>query len=136
VTSKMMSTVRSSGNRADVMLRKALWAKGIRYRLYKKDLAGRPDIVIVSRRTVIFVDGDFWHGRGIIENGVEAFRLTMRTARREWWIRKISRTIQRDRDVTRALEESGWRVMRFWESSVLADPVAAAGQVLRELMRS
>jgi DNA mismatch endonuclease (patch repair protein) len=136
VTSRMMSAVRRSGNRAEVLLRKELWAMGLRYRLYRADLIGRPDIVISSRQSVVFVDGDFWHGRGIIDNGVKAFRATLRTPNREWWIEKISRTIQRDREVTTVLENSGWRVIRVWESSVLADPPTVARQVLGQINKS
>lgn len=122
----MMSKVRPSENKADVALRSRLWRRGLRYRLYRPDLPGRPDLVFAARRAIVFVDGDFWHGRGIRENGRDAFAATMRTARRDWWIRKLERTITRDDQVTAALQDAGWRVLRVWESDVLRDPDAVA----------
>ncbi len=118
-TSKLMSAVRSEGNRAEVLLRKGLWSLGFRYRLYSRKLVGKPDIVLPRWRTVVFVDGDFWHGRVLLEHGVEALRSSLKTNRREWWVQKIMRTTARDGLVTDALERSGWRVIRVWETDVL-----------------
>ena len=118
-TSKLMSAVRSEGNRAEVLLRKGLWSLGFRYRLYGRKLVGKPDIALPRWRTVVFVDGDFWHGRVLLEHGVEALRSSLKTERREWWVQKIMRTTGRDGLVTDALERSGWRVIRVWETDVL-----------------
>jgi DNA mismatch endonuclease (patch repair protein) len=125
----MMSRVRATGNRAEALLRRELWARGCRYRCYNRALIGRPDIVFISARVVVFVDGDFWHARGIIDNGVRAFKKTLRTSRRDWWLAKLSRTIERDRDVTAALRQAGWRVIRVWESDVLRSPASSAARI-------
>lgn len=121
ITSAMMAAVRYRDNRAEVALRKSLFARGLRYRLYSRHLVGKPDITFVSARVVVFVDGDFWHGRGLIESGTRAVRRQVRGARQDWWVAKLKRTVQRDRHVTRELRRSGWKVLRFWESDVLKD---------------
>lgn len=135
VTSAMMSHVGAAGNRAESRLRSELSGLGLRYRRYHHTLIGRPDIVFVSARLAVFVDGDFWHGRGIIDNGVDAMRATLRTPRREWWIQKLLRTIQRDTTVTAELRRAGWRVIRVWESDVLRSPERAARRVARAVER-
>jgi DNA mismatch endonuclease (patch repair protein) len=131
----MMSAVKARGNKAEAALRRELWRRGYRYRLYHAKLIGRPDIVFVSARVAVFVDGDFWHGRGMIDNGEEAFRATMRTARQDWWVAKLKRNIARDTEVNQTLEESGWRVVRLWESDVKADVHRAADHVSQILRR-
>ena len=129
VTSSMMSAVRREGNKAEGALRRELWRRGLRYRLQLSGLTGRPDIVFSRPKVAIFVDGDFWHGRGLIEDGEEAFRATMRTERREWWITKLKKNVARDTYVTRSLAESGWLVIRVWESDVDADAATVARRI-------
>jgi DNA mismatch endonuclease (patch repair protein) len=133
ITSAMMARVRSKDSHAERLLRQCLWKSGCRYRVHVRRIAGVPDVVFASARITIFVDGDFWHGRAIVDNGIDAFRATLRTARREWWIEKISRTVKRDRLVSAKLEASGWTVLRFWETDVLADPQAAAKEICTHL---
>lgn len=134
VTSAIMSAIRGRDNRAEVALRKALWRLGYRYRLYDSRLPGRPDMVFRSRNAVIFVDGDFWHGRTLIELGPKALRSTLRTERRAFWIKKIRRNVQRDAAATDALRALGWRVLRVWEKDVVLSQkrvVARAARFLR-----
>src|SRR5258705_8697872 len=85
ITSRMMSAVRSRGNRAEVALRKALWKLGYRYRLQVRELVGRPDIVLPKHRAVVFLDSDYWHGRALIEGGEDVLREVIRGERFEWW---------------------------------------------------
>jgi DNA mismatch endonuclease (patch repair protein) len=120
-TSAMMAAVKSKDGKAELILRHALHARGHRYRLHVRRLMGKPDIVFAAKRLLVFVDGDFWHGRALIEEGVEGLRRGIRTQRSEWWIEKINKTVERDRKVSLALTGEGWRVLRFWESEVLAD---------------
>ncbi len=136
LTSAIMSAVRSKDNKAEVILRRELWKCGYRYRLYDSNLPGKPDLVFKSLRLVVFVDGDFWHGRSLIEGGLRSFRRLIRTPRWEWWLTKISRNVERDRRASRELKALGWNVIRFWESSVLADSTKAAGRVIRALDRA
>jgi DNA mismatch endonuclease (patch repair protein) len=121
VTSAMMSRVKNKNSKAETLLRRALWNHGHRYRLHDRTLPGKPDLVFRKARTVVFVDSDWWHGRILQEQGEEALRLHLRTARQDWWVKKISRTVSRDREVTEALEAAGWYVCRVWESEILAD---------------
>lgn len=133
ITSAMMAQVRGRENKAEVALRKALWQRGLRYRLYASGLMGRPDMVFGGPRVVVFVDGDYWHGRAIIEQGSEAFRATMRTERRDWWVAKITRNVERDREVTKALQGLGWRVLRVWESAVKENPERIAARLAKQI---
>lgn len=118
-TSAMMSKVKSRDSKAELLLRRALWSTGFRYRLHKKNLIGKPDIVFTKKKVAVFVDGDFWHGRAIIDEGVEGLRRGLRTERADWWVSKIQKTITRDKLVTQTLLDDGWRVLRFWESDIL-----------------
>ena len=110
----------------EILLRKALWATGVRYRLHPAALPGRPDLAIVRHRVAVFCDGDFWHGR--------QWRSRKDKLAAGWnasyWIAKIDRNRRRDRQVTRRLRLLGWRVVRVWESDVCRDPVRAAAKVL------
>lgn len=117
----MMATVRARENKAEVALRKALWRLGFRYRVQERKLIGRPDMVLPKYRTVIFVDGDFWHGRALAEGGDEGLRQVVRGERFDWWRDKLRRTIQRDAYVTDQLTAAGWLVVRVWESDLLND---------------
>src|SRR5438093_13632969 len=92
-TSKLMSAVRATGNRAEVLFRKRLWSLGFRYRLYDRSTIGRPDLILSRWRAAVFVDGDFWHGRVFLEKGLAALRRSLRTSRREWWVKKILRNV-------------------------------------------
>jgi DNA mismatch endonuclease (patch repair protein) len=129
VTSTMMSAVKNKNGRAEMMLRKALHARGYRYRLHARKIIGKPDIIFARKRVAIFVDGDFWHGRALIEEGVPGLLKGLRSRNSEWWIQKITKTVERDKTVTSELEEDGWLVLRFWESELLADLAAVLQRV-------
>ncbi len=110
--SKIMSKIRAKNTKPELAFRKALWAKGYRYRVDYKKLIGRPDILLKKYKTVIFIDGEFWHG-----HDWEARREKIKT-NREFWIPKIERNIQRDKEVNATLEKLGYHVFRFWEKAV------------------
>lgn len=118
VTSSMMSKIRSRNNKTEVALRKALWRKGYRYRLYKKGLPGKPDLVFARDRIAVFVDGDFWHGRTLVEEGHKGLLLRVRSPNATYWVEKLSKNVARDSSATAELERMGWSVLRFWESDV------------------
>lgn len=128
-----MSAVRSKHSKAEVSLRKELWRRGYRYRLHVAGLQGRPDLVFASAKTVVFVDGDYWHGRALREDGEPAFRATLRTARQDWWVNKLQKNVQRDTAVSLELKTLGWRVIRVWESEVKTDLVRVADRISRTL---
>jgi DNA mismatch endonuclease, patch repair protein len=125
----MMARVRSKDSRAELALRRALHAQGLRYRLHAGDVLGRPDLVIRKDRIAVFVDGDFWHGNAWRLRGLPSLEALFPT-RTEWWTNKIRRTMERDKEVTATLRSDGWVVLRIWESEVLEDPVSAAGRVM------
>ena len=116
ITSSMMSKVKNRDSKAELLLRREIWSRGFRYRLHSKHLIGKPDLAFCRQKPAVFVDGDFWHGRALIEEGVEGLRRGLRSERAEWWISKIQKTIERDEEVSHALSEKGWRILRFWES--------------------
>jgi DNA mismatch endonuclease (patch repair protein) len=130
-----MSRIRADGGKAEKLLRSLVWREGLRFRVHRPDLVGRPDIVFSKARVVIFVDGDFWHGRAIQESGIGVMRAQLRGARQGWWISKLRRNIARDRDVTKRLRSFGWQVMRLWETDVLRNPASATARVLHVVRR-
>jgi DNA mismatch endonuclease, patch repair protein len=113
---------RSRDTKPEIMLRKRLWARGLRYRLHRKDLPGRPDLVFPGARIAVFVDGDFWHGR----NWEDRKKRLATGANSRYWISKIARNRDRDREQEQALAAAGWVILRFWEGEIREDPEAAA----------
>ena len=105
----IMRAVKSRDTGPEVALRKALFAKGFRYRLCAKDLPGKPDIVLPKYRAVIFVHGCFWHGHDC-PRGRRAPNTNAR-----YWRAKIARNVERDHKAVAALQRSSWRVKISWE---------------------
>lgn len=106
----------------EVLLRQALWQLGLRYRKHVSRLAGNPDLVFLRARVVVFCDGDFWHGR----NWNQLKAQLRRRHNADYWLAKIARNRERDRQNTTVLEKEGWMVLRFWESDIKQDPAAVA----------
>ncbi len=101
----------------ELALRKALWASGFRYRKNVAEMPGHPDILFPRARVAIFCDGDFWHG-----NHWETRRRKLKAGTNpDYWLAKIQRNMERDRETTLRLEGLGWVVLRFWESEIRAD---------------
>lgn len=113
--SKLMSKIRGKDTKPEVKFRKALWAKGFRYRTNYKNLIGTPDIVFKKYKTVIFIDGEFWHGYNWDEKKAKI------KSNRTFWIPKIERNMQRDDEVNLVLERSNYKVFRFWEHQIKKD---------------
>src|SRR5262249_14005238 len=101
----------------EVMLRRALFRRRLRFRLHSRKLPGRPDIVFPCARVAVFVDGDFWHGAGWRERGFESMEAQF-ARRSEFWVAKIKANIERDRCVNEALASMRWEVVRLFESEV------------------
>ncbi|MGC1472266.1 MAG: very short patch repair endonuclease [Psychroserpens sp.] len=110
--SKMMSKIRGKNTKPEMLFRRALWAKGVRYRVDSKSLPGRPDLSIKKYKLAIFIDGEFWHGYNWDER-----KKTLKS-NREFWIPKIERNMQRDREVNAQLEDLDFTVFRFWETEI------------------
>lgn len=104
-----MSHIRSVNTKPELVLRHALWRLGLRYRINDKRLPGKPDIVLPKFKTVVFVNGCFWHGH----DGCSKFHFPDNNA--EFWRDKILGNKLRDSQRKTALEASGWRVLIVWE---------------------
>jgi len=120
--------VRSKNSKIELMLRSALWNRGLRYRLHVRDLVGTPDIVFSRARLVIFVDSEFWHGYDW-ERHKKDFRTNA-----DFWIPKIERNMARDIEVTRKLEECGWCVIRFWGNEIERGVELCAQRIVDEYL--
>ena len=118
ITSSIMSKIRSKHTKAEILMGKALWSLGMRYRKHYK-LEGKPDFVFVTPRIVVFCDGDFWHGNNWRIRGYERLEDDFKNSlNSEWWITKIKRNMERDARVNENLKKDGWTVLRFWESDI------------------
>lgn len=106
--SRMMSGIRGKDTKPEMLIRKALHARGFRYRLHVSGLPGKPDIVFPRYGAALFVHGCFWHG-----HDCRFFRLP--ATRQDFWARKISGNRDRDQRQLDALREQGWRVLVVWE---------------------
>ena len=109
--SRMMSGIRGKNTKPELLIRKALHARGFRYRLHCKDLPGNPDLCLPKYRAVIFVHGCFWHG-----HGCHLFKWPK--TRPEFWREKIGRNCEVDTHAERRLVEAGWRVAVVWECAL------------------
>ncbi|WP_286222688.1 very short patch repair endonuclease [Marinobacter apostichopi] len=110
--SRNMAAIKGKNTKPEIWLRKELFKIGFRYRLHRKDLPGKPDIVLPKYRAVIFVHGCFWHGH----QGCPLFRIP--STRTEFWKEKISSNRHRDSRNIAKLHELGWRVLELWECSI------------------
>ena len=104
-----MSQIKGKDTKPELLMRKFLFSKGLRFRLYDKNLPGKPDIVLPKYKTVIFIHGCFWHGH---EN---CKYFVIPKTRTEWWLKKIERNKQLDCDNFLALRELGWKVLTIFE---------------------
>ena len=107
-----MQRVKCKDSEIEKLLRKALWGKGYRYRKNVKSVYGHPDIAFIGKKIAIFCDSEFWHGYDW-ENRKKDFKV-----RQDFWIPKIERNIERDKEVTTKLEQDGWIVIRFWGKEI------------------
>ncbi|MGE1062427.1 very short patch repair endonuclease [Megasphaera paucivorans] len=113
--SKRMAHVHLKGGKTETMLAKALWHKGLRYRLNYKKLPGSPDIAILKYKIAIFVDGEFWHGYDW-----ENRKLRLKT-NQKYWNEKIEENINRDKRNNKLLRQLNWLPVHFWEKQVHAN---------------
>ncbi|MEI7474813.1 MAG: DNA mismatch endonuclease Vsr [bacterium] len=112
VRSYNMRQIKSKNTKPELLVRKFLFSKGFRYRLHSKNLPGKPDIVLAKYKTVIFVNGCFWHGH---EN-CKYFKIPK--TRTEWWTEKINKNKENDTLNCNALADMGYNVINVWECKV------------------
>ena len=120
--SAVMRRVKARDTGPEKTVRRLLTALGVRYRLHRKDLPGKPDIVMAGRRLVIFVHGCFWHGHDCPRGA------RVPKANRDYWLAKVGRNRERDIASRATLEASGWRVETVWECE-LKDEVALTARL-------
>ncbi len=111
-TSKRMKSLSHKKSKVESILAKALWHKGYRYRLNYKKLPGTPDIVLTKYKIVIFVDGEFWHGKDFDKNKDHLHQ------NKGYWIEKIEENIRRDEANDKLLRQDGWVVLHYWSNDV------------------
>lgn len=109
VRSRMMAGIRAKNTKPEMLVRRMLFAEGFRFCLHRRDLPGKPDIVLPKYRTAIFVHGCFWHAH----DRCRYFRIP--SSNTAFWSRKINGNVSRDRVVRQDLLNSGWRVLIVWE---------------------
>ena len=111
---KNMQNIKSKNTSIEIILRKALWNKGYRYRKNYKEIPGKPDIVLTQYKIAIFCDGEFFHGKDweVLRPKLE------RGDNREYWLKKISRNMERDNEINKQLLFLGWTVIRFWGKDI------------------
>ena len=118
-----MSRIKGKDTKPELLLRRLLHRRGFRFRLHDKKLPGKPDIVLPRYRTVIFVNGCFWHRH----SGCR-YAYTPKS-RQEFWYRKFEATVKRDREKKGKLEEEGWDVIVVWECQLNKDADKVAGKI-------
>lgn len=124
---KNMVAVRNKDTRIELLLRKELWSRGIRYRKNVTKIFGKPDIAFIGKKVAVFCDSEFWHG---FNWEVKKYDIK---SRKEFWIPKIERNIERDKEVNQSLQEQGWTVLRFWGKDIKRDPAACADLIVKVL---
>ena len=122
-----MAAIRSKDTKPEMIVRRGLWSRGFRFRLNHKRLPGHPDLVLRKYRTCIFINGCFWHGHNVTESRMEDVRGKMEDVigssecckipktNREFWVAKIRRNKERDKEEQRKLAEMGWHCITVWE---------------------
>jgi len=104
-----MSRIKGKNTKPEILVRKFLFSKGFRFRIHDKRLPGKPDIVLPKYKTVIFVNGCFWHGH----TGCKYYIVPK--TKTEWWLNKINRTITSDFEAIQSLKKEGWKTITVWE---------------------
>ncbi|MBD5522350.1 MAG: very short patch repair endonuclease [Lachnospiraceae bacterium] len=117
---KNMQAIKNKDSKIELLLRKELWQRGIRYRKNTSKVYGHPDIAFIGKKIAVFCDSEFWHGYNWEERKKD-FK-----SNQEFWISKIERNMERDRHVTAKLESEGWKVLRFWGNEIKMNTVKCA----------
>ena len=126
--SNNMKAIKSNNTHIEVLLCRALWHKGIRYRKNVQSVLGTPDICIKKYKLAIFCDGEFWHGKNYTE---DEFHVN-----KKYWDNKIKRNKERDLEITIALRDQGWTVLRFWEEDIKHNMDRCLAEILSAIDKS
>lgn len=115
-----MKQVKNKDSKIEILLRRELWSRGLRYRKNTNKVFGHPDIAFTSKKIAVFCDSEFWHGYDW-DNKKEEIK-----SNRDFWIAKIERNMQRDEEVNIRLKSDGWTVIRFWGNEIKKDTAKCA----------
>lgn len=126
---KNMQAIKNKDSKIEILLRKELWNRGLRYRKNVNSIYGKPDIVFFSKKVAVFCDSEFWHGYNW-ELRKKDFK-----SHQEFWIPKIERNMERDREVTRKLESEGWTVLRFWGNEIKENTKQCADKIIKVIQQ-
>ncbi len=107
-----MKQVKNKDSKIEIALRKELWSRGLRYQKNVTSIFGKPDLIFKGKKVAVFCDSEFWHGFNWEERKKD-FK-----SHQEFWIPKIERNMERDKEVTEELQKQGWTVLRFWGKEI------------------
>lgn len=107
-----MRQVKNKDSKIELLLRKELWSRGLRYRKNVKKVFGNPDIAFIGKKIAVFCDSEFWHGYDWKNRKADI------KSNQDFWITKIERNMQRDIEVKEILQKDGWIVLRFWGKEI------------------
>ncbi|MCP1660933.1 very short patch repair endonuclease [Neisseria perflava] len=124
---KCMQANKSKGTKPELLLAKAMWQLGLRYRKNSNTVFGKPDFSFKKYKIAVFIDGEFWHGKDWEQ------RKNDLKSNREFWIAKIERNMRRDIEVTGQLEAEDWQVFRFWGKDITKNAQPAAQKIYRAI---
>ena len=123
-----MKQVKNKDSKIEVALRKELWNRGLRYQKNVTSIFGKPDLVFKGKKVVVFCDSEFWHGYNWEERKKD-FK-----SHQEFWIPKIERNMERDKEVTAELQRQGWTVLRFWGKEIKKN-VCGCADIIEKAVR-
>ena len=110
--SEIMSRIKSKDSRIEVLFRKSLWKKGFRYSKNSSKYFGKPDVVLLKHKTVIFIDSCFWYGC--------KKHCRIPSVRKKYWTAKIAKNKERDKEVSKYYKKQGWKIFRIWEHNLIS----------------
>jgi len=128
--SENMARVKAKNTSFELLLRRELWARGLRYRTNDKTVFGKPDIVFKQRKIAVFVDSEFWHGKDFLQNK------NIPKTNNDFWINKLKRNIERDKEVNEVLTRDGWNVIRIWSKDLKKNLSSYVEQIYNEVKKS
>lgn len=125
-----MQAIKSKDSGIELLLRRELWTRGLRYRKNVKSVFGHPDIAFIGKKVAVFCDSEFWHGYDW-ENRKSDIK-----SNKEFWISKIERNMSRDKEVNDHLISHGWTVLRFWGKDIKNNTARCADLIEKEVKRN
>lgn len=127
---KNMQAVKSKDSKIELLLRRELWKRGLRYRKNTNSVFGHPDIAFIGKKVAVFCDSEFWHGYDWEKRKSDI------KSNKDFWIKKIERNMARDKEVNDHLTSQGWKVLRFWGKQIEKDAAGCADIIVEEVKRN